>query len=165
MERSGEFEDWYRELYPRVRTTMCVAAASSDEADEVTAEAFTRAAARWSRVRHMENRDGWAYTVALNQLRRRARRRTRERELVTMAANGAATRSTDASATVRFTELVASLPERMREVVVLRHVADLTEPTIADVLGISRGTVSSTLRDAHARLAERLAEQERQELR
>ena len=81
-----------------------------------------------------------------------------------MAANGALTPSHDASATERFTELVAPLPERMREVVVLRHVADLTEPMIADVLGISRGTVSSTLRDAHARLAERLAAQERQEL-
>ena len=72
MERSGEFEDWYRYLYPRVCTTIRVAAGSSDEADEVTAEAFTRAAARWSWVRNMENRDGWAYTVALNELRRRA---------------------------------------------------------------------------------------------
>jgi DNA-directed RNA polymerase specialized sigma24 family protein len=41
----------------------------------------------------------------------------------------------------------------MREVVVFRHVGDLTEQQIADVLRISRGTVSSTLRDAYSRIA------------
>jgi hypothetical protein len=34
----------------------------------------------------------------------------------------------------------------------LRHVADLREAEIADSLGISRSTVSTTLRDAHNRL-------------
>jgi RNA polymerase sigma factor (sigma-70 family) len=52
--------------------------------------------------------------------------------------------------------LVAPLPARTREVLVLRHVADLTEPAIAAALGISRGTVSSTLRDGHRRIAQRL---------
>ena len=51
-------------------------------------------------------------------------------------------------------ELVRRLPRRQREVVVLRHVADLTEERVATVLGISRSTVSSTLVDAHRRLAE-----------
>ena len=41
---------------------------------------------------------------------------------------------------------------RQRQVVVLRFVADLPEADIADVLGISRGTVSSTLADAKANL-------------
>jgi DNA-directed RNA polymerase specialized sigma24 family protein len=49
-------------------------------------------------------------------------------------------------------DLVAALPERQRQVVVLRHVADLKEPEIASVLNISRSTVSTTLRDAHRRL-------------
>ena len=104
-------------------------------------------------MRTRANPDGWTYTVAMNLVRRRARRRSRERELVAVTPAGGSD-STDQSATLRFTELVAPLPERMRQVVVLRHVADLTEPMIAEVLGITRGTVSSTLRDAHARLAE-----------
>jgi len=49
-------------------------------------------------------------------------------------------------------DLVAALPERQRQVVVLRHVADLKEAQIASVLNISRSTVSTTLRDAHQRL-------------
>ncbi len=164
MEPPSDFEQWYLGLHPRLHTSIRIASGSDDEADEVVAEAFARASSRWSRVRQMSNPDGWTYTVALNLLRRRGRRRTRERELAVVAGTGPAPEPTDEGATVRFTELVAPLPERMREVVVLRHVADLTEPMIAEVLGISRGTVSSTLRDAHARLAERLTAQERQEL-
>ena len=49
-------------------------------------------------------------------------------------------------------DLVAALPERQRQVVVLRHVADLKEAQYASVLNISRSTVSTTFRDAHQRL-------------
>ncbi len=166
MEQVDDFERWYHDLYPRLHTAIRIAAGSSDEADEVVAEAFARAAARWRRVRRMANPDGWTYTVGLNLLRRRNARRSRERELVAVSAAAPPTpRSSEDRATDRFTELVAPLPERMREVVVLRHVADLTEPMIAEVLGISRGTVSSTLRDAHRRLAEQLTAEPGEELR
>jgi DNA-directed RNA polymerase specialized sigma24 family protein len=40
----------------------------------------------------------------------------------------------------------------------LRHVAELPEREIAEVLGISRGTVSSTLHDAHQRLGRLLGD-------
>ena len=39
----------------------------------------------------------------------------------------------------------------------LRYVADLTERQVAEVMGISRGTVASTLSDARRRLADDLA--------
>lgn len=51
---------------------------------------------------------------------------------------------------------VRALPERQRQMVVLRYVADLAEGDIAGVLGVSRGTVASTLSDARRRLAGRL---------
>jgi RNA polymerase sigma-70 factor (ECF subfamily) len=162
MDTSVDFEQWYRGLDPRLHTTIRIACGSADEADEVVAEAFARASARWTRVRRMPNPDGWTYTVAVNLVRRRGRRRTRERQLALVAGTSTPV-SIDTGATLRFTELVAPLPDRMREIVVLRHVADLTEPMIAEVLGISRGTVSSTLRDAHARLADRLRSDEREE--
>jgi RNA polymerase sigma-70 factor (ECF subfamily) len=149
------FDDWYRELYPRLHTAIRISCGSIDDADEAVAEAFARASARWSRVGAMDNPDGWTYTVALNVTRQRGRRRARDRELAAVAGSRVPTHD-DAAATVRFIELVHDLPERMREVIVLRHVADLTEPMIAEVLGISRGTVSSTLRDAHRRLGSRL---------
>ena len=48
--------------------------------------------------------------------------------------------------------LVADLPARQREAVLLRHVGELTEQEIAEAMGVARGTVSSTLRSAYKRL-------------
>jgi RNA polymerase sigma factor (sigma-70 family) len=40
-------------------------------------------------------------------------------------------------------EALAALPERQREVLVLRYYGDLSEAEIAEALGISRGSVKS----------------------
>jgi len=42
----------------------------------------------------------------------------------------------------------------------LRYVADLSEREIADVMGVTRGTVASTLSDARRSLADVLTEPE-----
>jgi RNA polymerase sigma-70 factor (sigma-E family) len=44
------------------------------------------------------------------------------------------------------------LPSRMRAAVMLRYLEDMTEPEIADTLGISLGTVKSTVSRAVAKL-------------
>jgi RNA polymerase sigma factor (sigma-70 family) len=149
-----DFEGWYRAVYPRVVTTLSVTLGSTDEATDVSQEAMARAYERWSSVGEMDNPDGWVFRVALNEARRRGRRRATERRL-RAAADPPPPPTSDALVELR--ELVDGLPPRMREVVVLRHVADLTEPMIAEVSGISRGTVSSTLRDAYDRLARSMA--------
>lgn len=51
--------------------------------------------------------------------------------------------------------LVAQLPQRQREVAVLRYVADLREEEIAEVLSVTRSTVSTTLRAALRRAESR----------
>lgn len=49
-----------------------------------------------------------------------------------------------------------TLPERQREVLVLRYWSDLSEAEIADAMGISRGTVKSTASRALAALEQRM---------
>jgi len=44
------------------------------------------------------------------------------------------------------------LPQRMRAAVVLRYFEDMTEAEVADVLGVSQGTVKSTVSRAVAKL-------------
>jgi RNA polymerase sigma-70 factor (sigma-E family) len=47
---------------------------------------------------------------------------------------------------------IARLPHRMRAAVVLRFFEDMTEAEVADVLGVSQGTVKSTVSRAVAKL-------------
>jgi RNA polymerase sigma factor (sigma-70 family) len=47
---------------------------------------------------------------------------------------------------------VDRLPQRMRAAVVLRYFEDMTEAEVADVLGVSLGTVKSTVSRAVAKL-------------
>jgi RNA polymerase sigma-70 factor (sigma-E family) len=54
---------------------------------------------------------------------------------------------------------VARLPSRAREVLVLRYYLDLRDQEIASVLGVSRGTVSSTASRGLAALARELGEE------
>jgi len=49
-------------------------------------------------------------------------------------------------------QALRALPERMRAAIVLRYYEDMTEPEIAKTLGISVGTVKSTVSRAMAKL-------------
>ncbi|MFC5822313.1 SigE family RNA polymerase sigma factor [Nonomuraea insulae] len=49
-------------------------------------------------------------------------------------------------------QALRELPERMRAAIVLRYYEDMTEPEIAKTLGISVGTVKSTVSRAMAKL-------------
>jgi RNA polymerase sigma-70 factor (ECF subfamily) len=49
-----------------------------------------------------------------------------------------------------------ALPERQREVIVLRHLAGLSEPEVAEYLGISLGSVKTHMRRAKESLRGRL---------
>lgn len=155
-----DFGDWYREQYPRFVTTLAASIGSRDDAIEAAGDAFEKALEQWDRVGRMENPTGWTYRVALNGARRRGRRRSAERSL---GAHLAVTPAGDRDSLGELMQWVSPLPLRMRQVVLLRHVADLTEPAIASVLDITRGTVSSTLRDAYTRLAATIEAEEQQQ--
>ena len=83
---SAGFETWYRAEHPRVLAALSVVARDPDLAQEVAAEAFARALQRWERVGEMDSPGGWTYRVALNVLRRRARRAALERRLLSRVA-------------------------------------------------------------------------------
>jgi RNA polymerase sigma factor (sigma-70 family) len=63
----------------------------------------------------------------------------------------------------RFFELVQQLPDRQRQTLVLRYYADLDDPAIAKILGVTRETVRSQahhgLEKLRAREAELLTEE------
>ena len=147
------FEEWYRAIPPRLVASLSVAFGDLDLASECADEAVVRSYERWPRVAAMASPQGWTYRVAFNVARRRLRRRRLE--------DGAAARARSPGGSSAADELwlpVADLPERQRAAVVLRHVAHLREHEIAEVMGITRGGVSSTLRAAYRTLRIDLSE-------
>ena len=146
----NDFDEWYADQRPRVYVSLLALSGDADLAAEATDEAFTRAVAQWRRVRTMESPGGWTQRVAVNVLRRRMRRRRFETRLLPRLVG----RDHEMMMpTGEVWDLVRALPERQRVAVVLRYVADLTEPDIATAMGITRGTVASTLAAARERLA------------
>ena len=149
------FETWYRAEHPRMLAALAVVARDPDLAQDVAAEAFARAFQRWDRVGEMDSPGGWTYRVALNVLRRRARRAALERRLLPRLAPPAAI--TVPAYAVEVWQVVTGLAPRMRTAVALRYLGGLTEAEVADVMGIAPGTVAATLHEARRRLAALLA--------
>jgi len=141
------FETWYRQVHPRLGTSLALAFGDVGLAQESADEAFARALERWDRVAAMESPTGWVYRVAFNGARRRLRRAGLERRLL----RGHRSDSVDPPAGELW-EVVGELPARQRQAVVLRHVGQLREVEIGAAMGISRGAVSSTLRAAYQSL-------------
>lgn len=155
----NDFDEWYTDQRPRVYLSMLALSGDRDLAADVTDEAFMRTVTHWKRVQTMESPGGWTQRVALNVLRRRIRRKRFETRLLPRLVG----RDHETLPTGEVWELVRALPERQRVAVVLRYVADLTEPDIGIVMGIARGTVASTLAAARERLAEVLITDEAEE--
>ena len=148
-----DFELWYRELHPSLLAVLAANLGDADLAMDAADEALARAWRHWKRVSGMSSPHGWTYRVALNVARRRQRRRSFERSVLRRHAVPAVV----PGPTGELWLLVAALPPRQREAVLLRHVGQLTEPEIAEAMHVTRATVSTTLRAAYARLATELA--------
>lgn len=146
----GDFEAWYLGNHARLVASLLLVTGDIELTRDAVDEACTRAFAKWGQMQRMASPTGWTFRVALNAVRRRQRRASMERRLLARRPPPPDVPAPGGEAW----DVVRSLPLRMRTVVVLRYVADLTQVEIADVMGITRSTVSSTLTDAHARLAE-----------
>jgi len=143
----ADFEAWYRQAHPRLGTSLALVLGDVGLAQESADEAFARALERWDRVATMESPTGWVYRVAFNEARRRLRRAGLERRLLRKHRWS----SVDPPAGEMW-EIVAGLPTRQRQAVVLRHVGQLREAEIGAAMGISRGAVSSSLHTAYKSL-------------
>ena len=153
---NAEFEHWYQAEYQRLVNSVAMVIGDRPLAAEAVAEGFTRALARWERVGRMGHRSGWVYRVAVNHAKRTLRRSTQERQLLQASVPTILAVAAPVERDHELWEAVGRLPDRMRTVVVLRYVADLTEPAIASTLGIRRGSVATMLRRARERLADEL---------
>ncbi|HUL27880.1 MAG TPA: sigma-70 family RNA polymerase sigma factor [Streptosporangiaceae bacterium] len=132
-------------------------------AEELVAEAFARAWAKWPKVRAHPAPRAWVVRTALNVHRSWWRRRRRE-----VAIDGHDVPAPGEQDTVISGDLMAGLrrlPLRQREVVTLRLLLDLDTDTTAKILGIAPGTIYAHLHRAVATLRSAIPHSDDQEIR
>jgi len=116
-------------------------------AEDIVQEAFAELHARWSRLTDPHKALAYLRTSVVNRSRSALRRRRTARAYV--PPHEAPVDSPEAELVLAEDQravlvAVRRLPERQRQVLVLRYWSEMSEAEIADALGISRGTVKST---------------------
>lgn len=126
-------------------------------AEDVVQEAFAGLYKNWGKLRDSRAAVGYLRTAVVNRSRSMLRRRRTARNYVppdagtARSAESLAVMSAEHRAVV---EALAALPDRQREVLVLRYYGGLSEAEIAETTGLARGTVKSTASRAIAKLTE-----------
>ena len=136
--RDEAFEAYFDAVFPRAVSLANRLLGDRASAEDVAAEAFARAYARWPTLRDAPWRDGWVLRVTTNRAIDVARRRS---------GGFSPHRQPDAGdlVAVRLALVAAlrSLPQRQREAVALRYLTGLSEHEVAESLGVSLGTVKT----------------------
>ncbi|WP_433064650.1 RNA polymerase sigma factor [Dactylosporangium sp. CS-033363] len=164
QERPPDVADLF-ERYGAELRHYCASRVGASLAEDIVAETFLIAYQRRDRLLDGPVR-AWLYGIASNLLRRH--RRTETRGLRLLARTGRdpfvpdvadrAVARADASAVSReLAAVLARLPARQRDVLLLYALADLDYDTIARTLGIPLGTVQSALFRARTKLRAALA--------
>lgn len=140
-----EFSEFYRSGQAMCLRAVLASVGDRSLAEDLVAEAFTRAWMSWATVSRHPAPHGWVVRTALNTRLSWWRRRRRE---VVMDVAGAADVADAGAAEVFDPHLLAALrrlPRRQHEVIVLRVFLDLDTRATARVLGIAEGTVGAHL--------------------
>jgi len=128
---------------------------SREDADDLLQDTWMRVARSARNFDPTRRFRTWLYGIATNLGRDLFRRRgSRQRALLHAASEAPIALAPEAGIAERqeLRERIAKLPDRMREVVLLRYFEGMSESEMSAALGIARGTVKSRLHSALGRL-------------
>jgi RNA polymerase sigma factor (sigma-70 family) len=161
-EDQREFADFYAAAWGDCLRIVMVSMADRPLAEDLVAEAFTRAWASWRKVRVLAEPRAWVIRTAMNA--RVSWWRRHRREVALDSTNSMATTAQDPALDICMVAALRQLPVRQREVVALRLLLDLDTTTTAEMLGISGSTVATHLHRAINALRREIIDLDRQEL-
>jgi RNA polymerase sigma-70 factor (sigma-E family) len=146
-----DFEQYVRSRHADLRRLAFLLCGDWQTADDLVQTALIRCERRWALITatdaHAYVRQAVVNTASTWRVRRRLHRPLTELESVAAVPDAADDRLAVLAA-------LARLPISQRQVLVLRYWEDLSEKEIADVLGVSPGTVKSRASRALATLRE-----------
>jgi RNA polymerase sigma-70 factor (sigma-E family) len=149
----ADFRDYVTARGPSLLRAAYLLTANRADAEDLVQAALIKTYLAWNRIEDRGALDGYVRRAMINTHISWWRRRKVEEyptdEIPDQAVADHAGRS-DLQETLR--RAVERLPQRMRAAVVLRYYADMTEAEIAEALGVSLGTVKSTVSRAVAKL-------------
>ena len=156
--RDAEFAAYMAARQASLLRTAYLLTGDQHTAEDLVQTAFAKLYLSWDKVQRRELVDGYVRRILVNEnnsLWRRAWKR-RETSTDTVPDHRAVTDTHDDGVKAALWDFVQSLPRKQRAVVVLRFYEDLSEAEVADILGISVGTVKSQSSRALAALRSRV---------
>jgi RNA polymerase sigma-70 factor (sigma-E family) len=148
-----EFRDYVAARYPSLLRTGYLLTGSRADGEDLVQAALAKTYLAWDRIREREAVDAYVRRIMVNT-RTSWWRRRRLDEVATADPPERAGRDEAADADLHdaLWTALARLPKRQRAAVVLRYYEDLSEAETAEVLGVSVGTVKSTVSRALVKL-------------
>jgi RNA polymerase sigma-70 factor (sigma-E family) len=154
MRNDADFAAYMAARWPFLVRSLVLIGCPRDEAEDVVQTGLARCYASWDRVRKADDVDAYVYRTVLNCWHKsRKRRWWGEVPTETLPEAPSTTDPTDQVLLRQALEVqLGRLAPEHREVLVLRFVADLTEPQVAEVLDVPVGTVKSRVSRALAHI-------------
>ena len=153
LRRDESFEEAFDHLFARAQQVAFRVLGDRAAAEDVAAEALTRAFADWRKVRNLEYREAWVLRVASNLAIDLCRRKRPELVVSPVA-------SQEDVVALRLTLAAAlhGLPRRQRDAVSLHYLGGLSDAEVASALGIAVGTVKAHIHRGTAGLRQALGD-------
>jgi RNA polymerase sigma-70 factor (ECF subfamily) len=157
----AEIERVYRERYASLCHVATTVTGRVETAREAVQDGFALALAHRDDFRGEGSLEGWVARIVLRAAIDVRRRPVPNPAVLDGLGPGTLLWTPELPHSDRdpaLTKALEALPPRQRQILFLRYFADLTHAQVAEILGISPGTVSASLHQARTALARRLGD-------
>jgi RNA polymerase sigma-70 factor (sigma-E family) len=153
-----EFHDFVAARRPTLLRAAMLLTADRADAEDLLQSALTKTYLAWGRINDRSALDGYVRRTMVNlNISWWRRRRLEEYPTDELPDTPIADHTRRTELRDGLDRILDRLPARQRAAVMLRYYEDLTETEVAEALGISVGTVKSTVSRAMARLRDEAA--------
>lgn len=145
-----DFTEYAAAAWPALYRRAYLLAGQHADAEDIAQQTLIRVRRHWAKVLKADSVDAYVLRILTNVFLSSRRPARVSRELLTVVPEPVSDPPEDLRGVLW--PHICSLPDRQRAVLVLRFYEDLPEREIADVLGVTAGTVKSTAHKALANL-------------